>query len=677
MANRYPTGKGYFIWQLERCAAGDPERLAGMAAAAGLAWVAIKVHNGIATRNGDISRHVAALAAAGVAVWGWGYDYGALPEKEARLALERVRAFGLAGYIINAEKEYKAPGMSTPALRFVDVLRTEGRGLPVGLCTYRFPSLHPEFPWTVFLPACDFHMPQVYWLEDSRPSAPAEQLARSRAELLSLWNLPFVPLGVSSSNDAGTWEPSVAQLDNFDSAVRAAGLPGVGWWSWQHAEREPTWWAAIAAHDWHRPAPAPTEGAPMKSGTLYGIHAESASQAVPLMRKYQAAGVQVAAVLAMENPGLAVDAKAINPNILTIARWRNPNDRWEGGQDVAHWSQAERLDFARRSIQLIFDRTNDTEYQACDYFCPGLNEWDPPELNGDGYRAMAEVMILLCQEAGNRSPEMEARGLHPIRLAIPGFNAGTPEWNEMQAMAGTQLFGLMQLRGDLLIIHEGVWWDMPIDSGFGDLIPGAPARPAGAGSLCGRFNYLYALGIHVPFVVTEWYDGNRRDTDPAKRLAAMKWYDRIVRGNPWCRGFCPFELTDIVDGPWWLVDFTPTFQSPAMLADMIAEKDKPNPTRSDDMPLISETDFAVLLDTNAKATAVLAKYQAAHVWKAGDVALARALPLTTYVAPGGAVKDVRPNATYDLNVRSVSADQLWLEVAAGMWVKTADVKLKT
>lgn len=257
MPSRFPTGKGYFIWQLERCAGGDPGRLAAMAVAAGLSWVAIKVHNAAALRNAERAPHVAALRAAGVAVWGWGYCYGVVPEKEARLALERVRTFGLAGYIINAEVEYKAPGMSTQALRFVNVLRAEGQGVPIGLCTYRFPSLHPQFPWTVFLPACDFHMPQVYWLEDNDPHAPSRQLARSQAELLRLWDLPFIPLGVASPNDAGTWRPRVVQLDDFDSAVRGAGLPGLGWWSWQHAERDSAVWAAIAAHPWGGSPPAP------------------------------------------------------------------------------------------------------------------------------------------------------------------------------------------------------------------------------------------------------------------------------------------------------------------------------------------------------------------------------------------------------------------------------------
>ena len=61
------------------------------------------------------------------------------------------------------------------------------------------------------------------------------------------------------------------------------------------------------------------------------------------------------------------------------------------------------------------------------------------------------------------------------------------------------------------------------------------------------------------------------------------------------------------------------------------------------------------------------------------VAVARTLPLTTYVAPGGAVFDVRPGATYDLNVtaRETAAGEGWLQVAPKpLWCKAADLRLK-
>ncbi len=319
----------------------------------------------------------------------------------------------------------------------------------------------------------------------------------------------------------------------------------------------------------------------MTTGTLIGIHAEQSSQTVPLVRRAHDAGVRYAAVLAHENPGLCMDVKSIEPRTLTIARWANPNTRWEGGQEVATWSEQERLDFARASIQLIFDRTNDQEYHASDYFCM-VNEWDAPE--PDGWAKSALAWLALLDEADRRSPEMTARGLHPIRLAIPGQSQGTPEYFEMVDVVGSGLFERMRARGDIFILHEGVFWEEPIELGFGDLIPGAPRVPIGGGSRCGRFNYWYSLNVRVPFVVTEFYDGKRRDAATPgqqqahnlERLRRITWYDKLVRQNPFALGFCCFELTDDAGSPWRQQDYTPVFQTPEMLAYMVAEKDKPN-----------------------------------------------------------------------------------------------------
>ena len=54
MTARYPTGKGLLVWIISRCAGGDPARLAEMARAAGLDWVAFKVHDGSGDYNGDL-----------------------------------------------------------------------------------------------------------------------------------------------------------------------------------------------------------------------------------------------------------------------------------------------------------------------------------------------------------------------------------------------------------------------------------------------------------------------------------------------------------------------------------------------------------------------------------------------------------------------------------------------
>jgi len=117
------------------------------------------------------------------------------------------------------------------------------------LCSYRFPSLHPELPWSSFLRRSDFHAPQVYWMQADNPG---EQLQRSVRELLALRALPVVPIGAAFV-EAG-WQPTVAGINEFDRMAQALKLPGIGWWEWGEnghgAEYHPDWWAAISAHNW-------------------------------------------------------------------------------------------------------------------------------------------------------------------------------------------------------------------------------------------------------------------------------------------------------------------------------------------------------------------------------------------------------------------------------------------
>lgn len=427
---------------------------------------------------------------------------------------------------------------------------------------------------------------------------------------------------------------------------------------------------------------------PMPKGTLYGAHGESGNQIIPLIDRYRAHGANLAVVLAVENPGLCVDAKARGVP-LTIARWKNPNDTYEGGGAGVHtWTTAMRHDFATRAIQMIFDRCNDAEYAGSDFFTPGLNEWDHQE--PAGWTAAGEVLCLLCDEATRRSPEKTSKGAHPIRLAIPGFNNGTPKTYAMyEALAATGLFAKMKARGDLLIFHEGVWWDEPINQGHGDVIPGAPVVP-GAGSKCFRSDYLMHLlrqrGEEVLYVIGEWYDGNRRETPNHRRLAAMQWYDRELRKRPHARGFCVFELTDMLDSTWRPVDFTPVFQSDEMLADMAAEKDKPNPTEGED-------DMATKVE-------IIARLDAAS----GEIAAARALanslpdappwwqkatPYTFRAAPVNPLRLYRPDRVtvgaslnytgWEITVAQVDAAG-WLKVvdpagdANDLWLRAGDVQ---
>ena len=110
------------------------------------------------------------------------------------------------------------------------------------------PTYHREFSWESFLTRCDFHAPQVYW---EGAHNPAYQLDRSIQELAARRALPVIPIG--SRYSAGSWSPTVEDMDQFNTREQSLSLPTIAWWSWQHAEEVPKWWEAISVHAWTSP----------------------------------------------------------------------------------------------------------------------------------------------------------------------------------------------------------------------------------------------------------------------------------------------------------------------------------------------------------------------------------------------------------------------------------------
>jgi hypothetical protein len=240
---RYPVGKGLFIWQVGRCAGGDPVRAAALARSIGVQWVTLKIHDGTSHFNGEVHKWAEEFLKAGIESWGWGFNYGSDARGEARVAVERLRLFGYQGYLVNAEQHYK--GQPAAAARWVAAFRELEPDMALGLCSYRYPSLHTDFPWAEFLAGCTFHAPQVYWLQAVTDTAPGLQLARSATELRNRKDLPIIPIGVAAPNDAQTWWPTLAQLRHFKTTAAQMQMPGYGWWEWGWAEGRPGFWAEL------------------------------------------------------------------------------------------------------------------------------------------------------------------------------------------------------------------------------------------------------------------------------------------------------------------------------------------------------------------------------------------------------------------------------------------------
>ncbi len=271
MSTNMIDGKGMLVWQGRNIAKGDPQKLLEICQEMKLSWVGLKIGDDTDQRTasypGAMIETVHRLRAGGLKVWGWHYIYGGVmvsksgkyyadgpsPALEADFAKATVNALGLDGYIIDAEKEFKGMAQGPRAKIFVDRLR--GIGVPVALCSYRFPSLHPEFPWAEFLAGTDLHMPQVYW----GPGKAVSDLDRSLTELTGKRSLPMAPVGRAYIGD-GHPDPAPAELTAFMTRAQDRGMPGVSFWAmdflYLHAggqERQ----QAITNYNWGNQPPAP------------------------------------------------------------------------------------------------------------------------------------------------------------------------------------------------------------------------------------------------------------------------------------------------------------------------------------------------------------------------------------------------------------------------------------
>jgi hypothetical protein len=264
-----------FGWKIKDISRGEVKAIAAEGQALGLSWAAFKVCDGVSSYNlrraglGWADDYLPALQTeltlAGIELVGWGYTYGANPVGEAIKAAERVKWLGLRCFLIDAEDEYKKPGMAEAARRYMTTLRAALPGVSIGLSSYRFPNYHREFPWEEFLEACDFHSPQVYWMKAHNAAA---QLRQSIGELraleknLGLAELPVVPAGAAFHQDG--WQPTPDEMNEFFEEALKMELPALLWWEWGHAQRYgfiPT----LEEHRWPvEPPPPPPPAATLE-----------------------------------------------------------------------------------------------------------------------------------------------------------------------------------------------------------------------------------------------------------------------------------------------------------------------------------------------------------------------------------------------------------------------------
>jgi len=299
----------------------------------------------------------------------------------------------------------------------------------------------------------------------------------------------------------------------------------------------------------------------IEKGSKLGVHGIFSNKIKDFAQSLVDGGTHFPVVKAVDDFGWLVEVKKISPKTITIARMTSVEDTC-GGVELPSFSLEK---YAQKHIDKVLKKIEGDPRlkDAVDYW-EVYNEPDPP--GAAGHTRLAELMIVTMKLADQ----------HGLKIAIFTFNAGCPEWDEMEAVVETGVFGVARAGGHILTTHEGVFGDDHYKKWFGDMIEGSPVVQ-GAGALNFRYRYLYYLiekrGEVVPLVITEWYGGAYEHNGNAGDVVeAINWWDSEARKDYYLWAVCPFTL-----GPskqWKRQDYE--FAYPALVEYCIEVKDQQN-----------------------------------------------------------------------------------------------------
>ena len=213
------AGAGAFVWHEESV---DPVRLAATLRAAGFAWVALRLHEGVdvdPVEPGWIERY---RAAGGPPLGGWGVLRTA-PRQEAGTAVALLRRLRLGFYVANAEEEYKYTNLDgTSALRwnrsleFARSFRQFTGAVPAAVSSYCRAD-QQDLDWAAWADRDFAFLPQAYVNQHGMLTAPRDCFRGARGI--------FAPDRVHPT--IGTYQSTVtAPMDAYVRLLEAAARAG-------------------------------------------------------------------------------------------------------------------------------------------------------------------------------------------------------------------------------------------------------------------------------------------------------------------------------------------------------------------------------------------------------------------------------------------------------------------
>lgn len=205
---------------------------------------------------------VAALKRAGIAVIGWGFNYGNDPIGEANIAVSQAHRLQLDGWIFDVESVFERHAdHSRRALIIASRFKEALPKLPTAFCSWALwwsptsgVQWHPPAKAKPFMDYCDFGMPMMYWytldLDKNKAQLPAYEArakwlhATSTQQWKRITDKPIIPVGRAYIGDGGV--VTQGAMTAFEQSVRAAGQPGISWWVLDAAHKRPEWWQELS-----------------------------------------------------------------------------------------------------------------------------------------------------------------------------------------------------------------------------------------------------------------------------------------------------------------------------------------------------------------------------------------------------------------------------------------------
>ncbi len=297
-----------------------------------------------------------------------------------------------------------------------------------------------------------------------------------------------------------------------------------------------------------------------------GIHGVLPGETLKVLQDLLAAGTTMTTVKSVEGIGWLKDVKTLDAHVQTVGRYMrgaDPNVNVEGpplDDDLRK--------VARKVMDSLLPKW--APHRAYVDYWEIINEQDPP--GPDGHRRLAELMIH-CMDIADREG---------YKLALFSYSMGTPEWEEMEAIVATGVFGRAKAGGHALALHEYAY---PMNAWFGEPLPGRPTYPD-RGPLACRYRWLYEDFLKprnevVPLFLTEVnLAKDLPQVSVEEWMQQMKWYDARLREDYYVVGAHLFSLGGA--GSWDNYDFTRML--PEMTRYMISVKDTQDPTWQEAAP---------------------------------------------------------------------------------------------